>query len=118
MADRVIRKAVRKALLAAPLQSRLSRCVDADVGFGGGTVGPTPRAQPAVLLLEMETFESEVRIGQAQVQTWGGASEQTVSCAREVLSGQVIRTSGIEGGQRLRMPFPLNPRIALVDASR
>src|SRR6266545_4987281 len=47
MADRVIRKLVRKGLLAAPIQSRLARCVDRDVGFGGGAApGRPPRPAP------------------------------------------------------------------------
>jgi hypothetical protein len=119
MASRVIHKAVRKALLAAPVQARLAGCVDRDVGFGGGAAsGRIPRAKPATLVLEMETHAGEVRIVEAQVREWGGASEQTVACARSVLRGMVIRASIAEPGQRVGMPWPLNPRSEVIAATR
>ncbi len=118
MVDRVIRKAVRKALLAAPVQARLARCADHVGGFGGGAApGPIPRGKPASLMLEMETLQGEVRIVDAQVQEWGEASEQLVSCARSVLRGQVIPASTVLRGERMRMPYPLNPRSETVTSS-
>lgn len=119
MASRVIHRAVRKALLAAPVQKRLARCVDRDVGFGGGAApGPIPRAKPATLVLEMETHAGEVRIVEARVREWGGASEQVVSCAQGVLLGQVVRAPTAEPGGRVQMPFPLNPRSEVIAATR
>ncbi|HEY6004523.1 MAG TPA: hypothetical protein VIV57_16735 [Anaeromyxobacter sp.] len=126
MASRVIRKIVRKALLAAPVQSRLARCADRTGGFGGTAApGPIPRARPAVLVLELEVLGGEVRIEDVQVREWGGASEAMVSCARTVLKGRALpaptarqepaRTAGPE---RMRMPFPLNPRSEAVALSR
>ncbi|HEU4384999.1 MAG TPA: hypothetical protein VFR85_16065 [Anaeromyxobacteraceae bacterium] len=115
MAGRVIHRAVRRALLAAPVQNRLARCVDRDVGFGGGAApGPIPRGKPATLVLEMEMLEGEVRIVEARVREWGGASEQVVSCAQGVLRGQVARAPTAGPGQRVQMPFPLNPRSEVV----
>ncbi len=117
MASRVIRKIVRKALLAAPVQSRLARCADSIGGFGGREPGPTPRGKPAILVLELEGQGDEVRIVDAQVQRWGGASEAAVSCARGVLTGHVVRASTALQ-ERMRMPFPLNPRSEVVASSR
>jgi hypothetical protein len=119
MADRVTRKAVRKALLAPTVQSRLSRCVDRDIGFGGGPKpGRIPRALPAVLLLELETRDGEAQIVDARVRGWGGASREVVTCASDVVLGQVARAAGIAGGRQMRMPFPLHPKSTVVAASR
>lgn len=111
LANRVVRKAVRKALLARPVQSRLAGCAGRSGGIGtAGEPGPVPRGAPAVLMLEMETLRDELRIVDAQVETWGEASQASVSCARDVLRGQVISASSVERGQRVRMLFPLSPR--------
>jgi hypothetical protein len=133
MASRVVRKVVRKALLAAPIQSRLARCADRIGGYGGTAAqGPVPRGKPAVLVLELEARGSEVRILDAQVQRWGEASEASVSCARSVLEGRVVPAPkareergpaeldparGAEP-ERMRMPFPLNPRSEMVASFR
>lgn len=121
MADRVTRKAVRKALRAASLQSRLARCVDRDreVGFGGGaSPSRIPRPRPATLVLEVETIRGQVRIADARVQSWGGASETAVSCAREVLRDKVLAAPTARPGKRALMPFPLNPRSQALAATR
>jgi len=112
VADRVTRKAVRKALLAASVRSRLARCTAAG-GFGGtSAVGRGPRAAPASLLLELEARGGEVRVVDASVRAWGGASEAMVSCARTVLLSQVISAPKARpsGGRRMQMHFRLNPR--------
>lgn len=120
-ADRVTGKAVRKALQAAALQSRLSRCVDRDreVGFGGGA-SPTrlPRPKPATLILDVETLGGQVRIADARVQSFGGASETAVSCAREVLRDKVLVARTVKPGKRLQMTFRLNPRSPALAATR
>jgi hypothetical protein len=125
MASRVVRKIVRRALLAAPVQSRLARCADRIGGLGGTAgQGPVPRGKPAVLVLELEARGSEVRILNAQVQKWGEASEASVSCARSVLEGHVVRAPKARQEpapaqpERMRMPFPLNPRSEVVASSR
>jgi hypothetical protein len=117
MASRVTRKVVRKALQAAPIQSRLARCVDRDVGFGGGA-GRPPRPAPAVLTLEMETLDGQVRILEVNVRTWGGANQETVSCAQSALRGKVLAARGVRPGERMQMPFPLNPRSGALAAKR
>jgi hypothetical protein len=111
LADRVTRKAVRKALLAASVQARLARCVDRDVGFGGRTAADrVPRAAPAVLLLELEATPGRVELVGVGVEQWGGVSDQVVACARSALRGQVVAAAGGEARGRLRMPYPLSPR--------
>lgn len=107
MAGRVIRKSVRRALLAAPVQSRLARCADEVGGYGDG---PVPRGQPAILKLELQGLDGEVEILDAEVLEWGGASAARVSCARRALRGQVIVASSARRGERTWMPYPLNPR--------
>lgn len=112
MADRVTRKAVRKALLAASVQSRLARCTKVG-GFGGtSAIGRVPRAAPASLLLELEARGGELRVVDANVREWGGASEAMVSCARTVLRSQVIPApkTRLSAGERMQMHFRLNPR--------
>ena len=110
MADRVLRKVIRTALLAPPVQARLALCVDRSGGFGGSAKpSRVPRPAPAVLQLELETQPGALRVVGVQIQAWGGASTDVVSCAQGVLRAQVIAAS-TEPGQRLRMPFPLSPR--------
>jgi hypothetical protein len=118
VANRVIRKRVLDALRAAPIQSRLARCAD-PVGFGGlPAASPVPRARPPVLLLELEAPGGEVRIVEARVRDWGEASAAMVSCARDVLRGQVIPGSTIPRGERTWMPFPVNPRSDVMASAR
>ena len=113
MADRVTQKAVRKALRAASVQSRLAGCTKVE-GFGGTSAsGPVPRAAPASLVLELEARGGELRVVDAKVREWGGASEAMVSCARTVLRGQVIPAppkGRVWAGERMQMHFRLNPR--------
>jgi hypothetical protein len=107
----VIRKLVRKALLAGPIQARLSGCVDVGGGFGGGDAPwRAPRGQPASLVLELELLGGEVRIADARVRAWGGASQHAVSCARAVLRGLAIGAAAAGPARRVEMPFPFNPR--------
>lgn len=121
MPDRVTRKAVRKGLQAASIQSRLAHCVDRDrdAGFGGGArPAPVPRANPAVLVLDLETAGDQVKVADARVQSWGGVSEKTASCAREALRGQVVATARPGTPERMQMPFPLTPRSRALAATR
>ena len=119
MADRVTQKAVRKALRSASVQSRLAGCTKVE-GFGGTSAsGPVPRAASASLVLELEARGGELRVVDAKVREWGGASESMVSCARTVLRGQVIPApkTRLSAGERMQMHFRLNPRDDVV-ASR
>jgi hypothetical protein len=119
MAGRVTRKLVRKALLAGPVQTRLARCVDQVGGFGDGPgAGRGPRVAPAVLTIELEGLDRELKIVDAEVMVWGGASAASVSCARDALRGQVIRAPQVDRGHHVRMLFPLTPRSHTVTATR
>lgn len=119
MANRVIRRLVRKALLAAPVEARLARCVDQAGGFGGPAApGSISRGKPALLVLDLEALGGEVRIVDAQVREWGAASEATLACARDVLRGQIVAAPTARRGERVWMPFPLNPRGEAVASSR
>jgi hypothetical protein len=119
MADRVTRKAVRRALAEASVQARLARCEVRQLGFGGGAArGRAPPVQPAVLLLELEPQADGVVIVDAGVQSWGGASAASVSCAQEALRGRTIASGPPGAIGRLRMPFPLNPRRGTTAAAR
>ena len=112
MANRATQKAVRRALLAASVQSRLSRCTKVG-GFGGTSeVSRVPPPAPASLLLEIEARGGELRVVDAKVREWGGASPAMLSCARDVLRSQVIPApkARVSGGERMQMHFRLNPR--------
>ena len=113
---RVTQKAVRRALRAASVQSRLARCTQVE-GFGrASATGAVPRTAPASLVLELEARDGELRVVDANVLEWGGASEATVSCARTVLLGQVIPApkARLSAGERMQMHFRLNPRGVVV----
>jgi hypothetical protein len=112
MADRVTQKAVHKALRATSVQSRLAGCTKVE-GFGGTSAsGPVPRTAPASLVLELEAGEGGLRVVDANVRDWGGASEAMVACARTVLRGQIIPAPRfrLSAGARMQMHFRLVPR--------
>jgi hypothetical protein len=119
MPSRLTLKAIHSGLKAAPLQAQLARCVPASAFVAPGT-------RPASLMLEIEPLEGELRIVDAQVRAWGGASEATVSCARAVLRGHVFpaparRRPAVQrrpAGERIQVPFLLNPRTEAVASPR
>ena len=121
-ADRATRKAVRKALLAAPVEEELARCVDRDreVWFGGGWASPEPipRAQPAILLLRLEAVGTQVKIIDARVKNWGGASRAAVACARDALVGRVVAAGNHQSASSTQMTFLLSPRSAALATAR
>ena len=111
-ANRVTQKAIRKALRAPSVQSQLARCTGVE-GFGAASApGRVPRAAPASLLLELEARGGELRVVDAKVRQWGGASQAMVSCARTVLQSQVIPApkNRPSAGERMQMHFLLNLR--------
>ncbi len=117
-ADRTTRKAVRKALLAAPLEEELARCVDRDreVWFSSGSASsePIPRAKPAILMLELEALDRQVKITGAQVKSWGGVSRAAVACARDALVGKVVAVPRSKPASPMQMTFLLSPRSGAV----
>ena len=113
-ADRATRKVVRKALLTAPLEEELARCVehDREVWFGGSWASsePIPRAKPAILTLRLETMGRQVKIADVQVKSWGGASRAAVTCARNALLGTLVPSAGARPARPMQMTFLLSPR--------
>ncbi|HET8541874.1 MAG TPA: hypothetical protein VFL83_18495 [Anaeromyxobacter sp.] len=104
-ATRVVRTIVRKRLLAGGVQARLAHCV----GATGAPDDAAARGDPALLVLELEARSRVARVVDAHVESWGGASQASVDCAREVLRGETFTVPAVEQG-RTRMPFLLNPR--------
>jgi hypothetical protein len=119
MADRVTQKAVRNALRAPSVESRLASCTR-PWEFGGTTseASRPPRPAPAFLVLELESSGSELRVVDSTVRSWGGASEAMVSCARTVLHGQAVPepSKRRSAGDRMIMNFTLYPRREAVAA--
>jgi len=118
-ADRTTRKAIRKALLAAPLEEELARCVDRDgeVWFAGASASspePIPRAKPAILLLHLEPAGRELKIADARVKSWGGVSGAAVACARAALVGRVVAAARSTPDRAMQMTFLLSPRSGAV----
>lgn len=113
-ADRATRKVVRKALLTAPLEEELARCVehDREIWFGGSwaSAEPIPRAKPAILTLRLETIGRQVTIAGVQVKSWGGASRAAVTCATNVLLGTVVPVASSRPARPMQMTFLLSPR--------
>jgi hypothetical protein len=113
MADRVTQRAVRKALHASSVESRLASCTRVwEFGGTASAAGQLPRPSPAFLVLALEAVGSELRVVDATVRSWGGASEAAVSCARDVLRSQVIPAppKRRSDGERTYMHFTLYPR--------
>jgi pyruvate/2-oxoglutarate dehydrogenase complex dihydrolipoamide acyltransferase (E2) component len=121
-ADRTTRKAVRKALLSAPLEEELARCVERDreVWFGGGSASSEtiPRAKPAILMLELEASDRQVKIVGARVKSWGGVSRTAVACARDALVGKVVAVARSKPARLMQMTFLLSPRSGAVATAR
>lgn len=122
VADRVTRRALRQALFAPRVQSRLERCVERDGGFGAGE-DPAPRSAPAVLVLHLEPRGGRLLVGDVQVRDFGGASAEAVACAQDALRGLAAAAPARGTAQRSFMEFPLSPRSGALarsmnDASR
>jgi hypothetical protein len=97
--SRALSKFLRRELTArsGELAATLARC----------TARETVRRQPAVLALEIETLDAEVRIVEARVQARGDASEAAVACAQGALRDRVIAAPPATAGHRNRMPLAL-----------
>lgn len=121
MADRATRKSVRRALLTAPMEEELARCVerDSEIGFGGGaSPAVIPRGRPAVLMLDLEPTAGRVTIAGARVKDWGGASHAAVACARGALTGTMVAAVSARAGKPVQMPFLLNATRRALAAAR
>jgi hypothetical protein len=82
-------------------QVPISAVPDASLGADAGN---------AVLILQLETQGSEVRVVDAPVETRGNASDGLIACAQRVLRGQTFPAPpGSRSGERHRMLFSLMP---------
>jgi hypothetical protein len=135
--SRATRAAVINELGAAigALQSRLEQCPDQPIhrgqesarqqkliefvtrqltGGGGSEAVPpeiasaNDRELPTIMMVEVETFDSQVKIVDAALAMAGSASDAFVTCAREVLRGQILFTPAIPPGEHLQIPVDLS----------
>lgn len=83
----------------AALGPQLSACVEGTDRAGTG----------AVLVLLLEPEQGRVRIADAPVQSEGSLRPAALTCLQRVLRGQEIAARDSRHGQRLRMPYPINP---------
>jgi hypothetical protein len=67
----------------------------------------TPRL-PTILMLEVETSNSQVKIVDAAPAMPGWASDAFMACARQVLCGQIITVPDAPPGEHLRIPVDLD----------
>lgn len=69
---------------------------------------PTPTPTPTVLTLEVETFNSQVKIVDAAPAMPGWATDAFMACARQVLCGRIITVPDAAPGGYLRIAFDLD----------
>jgi hypothetical protein len=119
-----------------PLKPRLERCPDQDLHragevtatqqrfidfvqhqiMGGRNGEETPpqiavgedKELPTILMLEVETYDSQVKILDVALAMAGAASDAFVACARQVLRGQIIVVPAATPGEHLRIPVDLD----------
>jgi hypothetical protein len=100
------------------MQDDFRACFTADTAArkGSEAVSTTNDAfQPdetggTALVLQLEMQRDAVRVVDAPMETRGGASEETISCAQSLLRGRVLKVPGSKaGGGRQRLRFMLSP---------
>lgn len=112
---RVTRRASRESLPPAPSRA-VARSLRRQFRSGHGDLRASlarctppnePRSRPAVLMLELETLEREVRIVDARAHARGDSSDAFVACAQGVLRNRVIATPTATVGGRSWMSIAL-----------
>lgn len=63
---------------------------------------------PTILMLEVETFDSQVKIVDAALAMRGSASDAFLACAQQVLRGQILFAPAAASGDHLRIPVDLS----------
>jgi hypothetical protein len=63
---------------------------------------------PTIMMLEVETYDSQVKIVDAALAMPGSASDAFVACARQVLRGQIIAVPAAPTGEHLQIPVDLS----------
>jgi len=102
-----------------PLTPQLQGCLASAPGSSpGGTTVSTAAGDedlaeaggaPAVVL-HLETQAGQVRIADAPVLGWAGASEGAMGCVQQVLRGRTFPAPAARPGRKLRVAFPLPTR--------
>jgi hypothetical protein len=135
--SRATRAAVINELGAAigALQSRLEQCPDQPThrgqesarqqkliefvtrqltGAGGSEALPpeiasaNDRELPTIMMVEVETFDSQAKIVDAALAMAGSATDAFVACARQVLRGQILFAPATLPGEHLQIPVDLS----------
>lgn len=81
------------------LQPSVARC-----SSGAPSAASSARA---VLMLELEPGDGQIRVAGATVHSMGEVSEATVACARALLVGQVLEVPEARPGDRVSIPYPI-----------
>jgi hypothetical protein len=75
--------------------------------IAGGTDKRGARELPTIMMLDVETYDSQVKIVDAALAMHGSASDAFVACAQQILRGQIILVPAAATGQRLQIPVDL-----------
>ena len=110
---------IRRAGEVSATEQRMIEFVQGQIASGGkGRNVPPPIAAgedadgatqlPTIMMLEVETYESQVKIVDAALAMPGSASEAFVACAQSVLRGQIFVVPAATPGEHLRIPVDLD----------
>jgi hypothetical protein len=76
--------------------------------LAGGADPPSAASDlPTVLMLDVDTLESQVKVVGASVAMRGGASDTFLACAQRVLEGQILFVPGAAAGEHVKVPVDL-----------
>ena len=100
-------------------QKKLIQRVQRQIASGGDgefSENPVPAGKgdeagseyPTILMLEVETFDSQVKIVDAALAMRGSASDAFLACAQQVLRGQIVFAPAAANGDHLRIPVDLS----------
>lgn len=85
-------------------REEMRHCFEA--GQGSAAAEDVP-AEPATLLLYLETREGAIDVADVRTQNLGTSSRALVDCSRDVLRGYVIRAPGAVPGRQYRVHYLL-----------
>ena len=84
------------------------------MGAGGSEAVPpeiasaNDRELPTIMMVDVETYDSQVKIVDAALAMAGSASDAFVACARQVLRGQILLAPAAPPGEHLQIPVDLS----------
>lgn len=85
-------------------REEMRHCFDAEGASPGAEGAP---AEPATLLLYLESREGAIDVVDARTDDLGTSSRALVDCCREVLRGYEIAAAGVVPGRRYRVKYVL-----------